>query len=283
MNRLSYMALAGALLVSASLLPGCKSSKGASSSGEYPSVTSPESGVSYSLETVAANYREWADVSVPVTLRLTAPKNISVSARARMVRDRCIDLSFRMLGFEVARVWITPDSLVAASRPKKVYLAESLSKVTSGLPVNLGNLQDLLIGRPFIPGGSTVTGADSGTVYLDDSSGSVRLLPRASQSIADYGFVLDLPAVVTALAVVAEEHDVTFTASYSGPQPLTPAGNVMDNVDLTVSTPRADYAASVSWRWKNARWNEAISVEPPVTEGLRRVTSSQLMKIIKDM
>lgn len=200
-----------------------------------------------------------------------------------MVRDRCIDLSFRMLGFEVARVWITPDSLVAASRPKKVYLAESLSKVTSGLPVNLGNLQDLLIGRPFIPGGSTVTGADSGTVYLDDSSGSVRLLPRASQSIADYGFVLDLPAVVTALAIVAEEHDVTFTASYSGPQPLTPAGNVMDNVDLTVSTPRADYAASVSWRWKNARWNEAISVEPPVTEGLRRVTSSQLMKIIKDM
>ena len=62
-----------------------------------------------------------------------------------------------MLGFEVARVWLTPDSVVAASRPKKVYLAESLSKLTSGLPINLDNLQDMLMGRPFIPGGSTVT------------------------------------------------------------------------------------------------------------------------------
>lgn len=277
------MALVGVVILSGSLLPGCKSSRGVASSGDYPSAGVVQSSLPYSLETVAANYREWTDVSVPVTLRLTTPKNLSVGARARMVRGRCIDLSFRMLGFEVARVWITPDSLVAASRPKKVYLSESLTKITSGLPVNLENLQDLLIGRPFIPGGSTLALADSTTMFLDTSSGSVRLLPRASQPLADYGFVLDLPAVVTALGVVAEEHDVTFTASYSGPQPLTPAGNVMDNVDLSVSTPRADYAASVAWRWKSARWNEAISVDPPVTEGLRRVTSSQLMKIIKDM
>lgn len=235
------------------------------------------------MKSVTDNYRDWTDVSVPVTLRLVSPKNMSVSARARMVRGRCIDLSFRMLGFEVARIWLTPDSVVAASRPKKVYLAESLSKLTSGLPLNLDNLQDMLMGRPFMPGGSTLTLADSAAMRLDTSSGSVRLLPRRQHPMADYGYVLDLPSVVTALAVVAGDHDISFTASYSGPEPLTPAGNVMDNVAVDIDTPRGEYAAEVAWKWGSARWNDMITVDPPATAGLRRVTSAQLMKIIKDM
>ena len=144
--------------------------------------------------------------------------------RSVRVHAWCVDavstLASACSGFEVARVWLTPDSVVAASRPKKVYLAESLSKLTSGLPINLDNLQDMLMGRPFIPGGSTVTLADSAAMRLDNSSGSLRLLPRRQHPMADYGYVLDLPSVVTALAVVAADHDVSFTASYSGPSRL---------------------------------------------------------------
>ena len=63
-----------------------------------------------------------------------------------------------------------------------------------GLPINLDNLQDMLMGRPFIPGGSTVTLADSAAMRLDNSSGSLRLLPRRQHPMADYGYVLDLPS-----------------------------------------------------------------------------------------
>lgn len=272
------------MLLVAAVFTGCRSSKGTVSSDGYQSISSQPTVTAVSpLKSITDNYRDWTDVSVPVTLRLVSPKNMSVSARARMVRGRCIDLSFRMLGFEVARVWLTPDSVVAASRPKKVYLAESLSKLTSGLPINLDNLQDMLMGRPFIPGGSTVTLADSAAMRLDNSSGSLRLLPRRQHPMADYGYVLDLPSVVTALAVVAGDHDVSFTASYSGPEPLTPAGNVMDNVALDIDTPRGAYAAEVSWKWGSARWNDMIAVDPPATAGLRRVTSAQLMKIVKEL
>lgn len=285
MNRLSsYISAAAAILLCAAIFTGCRSSRSTGSSAAYPSTSAQQAPVEVSpLKSVTDNYRDWTDVSVPVTLRLVSPKNMSVSARARMVRGRCIDLSFRMLGFEVARIWLTPDSVVAASRPKKVYLAESLSKLTSGLPLNLDNLQDMLMGRPFMPGGSTLTLADSAAMRLDTSSGSVRLLPRRQHPMADYGYVLDLPSVVTALAVVAGDHDISFTASYSGPEPLTPAGNVMDNVAVDIDTPRGEYAAEVAWKWGSARWNDMITVDPPATAGLRRVTSAQLMKIIKDM
>lgn len=285
MNRLSsYISAAAAILLCAAIFTGCRSSRSTGSSAAYPSTSAEQAPVEVSpLKSVTDNYRDWTDVSVPVTLRLVSPKNMSVSARARMVRGRCIDLSFRMLGFEVARIWLTPDSVVAASRPKKVYLAESLSKLTSGLPLNLDNLQDMLMGRPFMPGGSTLTLADSAAMRLDTSSGSVRLLPRRQHPMADYGYVLDLPSVVTALAVVAGDHDISFTASYSGPEPLTPAGNVMDNVAVDIDTSRGEYAAEVAWKWGSARWNDMITVDPPATAGLRRVTSAQLMKIIKDM
>ncbi|MDE5923299.1 MAG: DUF4292 domain-containing protein [Muribaculum sp.] len=285
MNRLSsYIPAAAAILLCAAIFTGCRSSRSTRSSAAYPSTSAEQAPVEVSpLKSVTDNYRDWTDVSVPVTMRLVSPKNMSVSARARMVRGRCIDLSFRMLGFEVARIWLTPDSVVAASRPKKVYLAESLSKLTSGLPLNLDNLQDMLMGRPFMPGGSTLTLADSAAMRLDTSSGSVRLLPRRQHPMADYGYVLDLPSVVTALAVVAGDHDISFTASYSGPEPLTPAGNVMDNVAVDIDTPRGEYAAEVAWKWGSARWNDMITVDPPATAGLRRVTSAQLMKIIKEM
>lgn len=285
MNRLSsYIPAVAAILLCAAIFTGCRSSRSTGSSAAYPSTSAEQAPVEVSpLKSVTDNYRDWSDVSVPVTLRLVSPKNMSVSARARMVRGRCIDLSFRMLGFEVARIWLTPDSVVAASRPKKVYLAESLSKLTSGLPLNLDNLQDMLMGRPFMPGGSTLTLADSAAMRLDTSSGSVRLLPRRQHPMADYGYVLDLPSVVTALAVVAGDHDISFTASYSGPEPLTPAGNVMDNVAVDIDTPRGEYAAEVAWKWGSARWNDMITVDPPATAGLRRVTSAQLMKIIKEM
>lgn len=275
MNRIYIFIALASLLAFA----GCRSSKSAVETSAYDAAA----GHAPTFGAVAANYGDWADVSVPITLRLIAPDNISVSARARMVRGSCIDLSFRVLGFEVARVWISQDSIVAASRPKKICFAESLTNLMAGLPVNLGNLQDLLMGRPFMPGGGTIAMADSTAMYLTTVDGATRLLPRRQPSQADYGYTVDISSVVTALAVVVLDPDVTFTASYSGPRPLTPAGSLMDAAELVVATPNADYAASVAWKWGSAEWNGLLAVEPPSIEGLRRVTLAQLIKMVKSM
>lgn len=275
MNKLHILIATVALL----LLAGCRSSKGTSSGAAY----TPEGAPAPTFGAIAANYGDWSDVSVPVTLRLTAPDNLSVGARARMVRGRCIDLSFRMLGFEVARVWISPDSVVAASRPKKICFTESLRDFMAGMPVSLGNLQDMLMGRPFLAGGTTLAPADSTAMRIEADGTMVRLLPRSQPAEADYGYVVDISSVVTALAVVLVEPDAQFSASYSGPRPLTPAGNVMDTAALALATPNADYAATIAWKWGSAEWNTAPAIDPPATNGLRRVTLPQLLQIVQSL
>ena len=276
---------ATSFLIFAVGLWGCKSSQ-STSTAIYPmedAGTVSSYIAANPLQAMVDNYKDWTDVSVPVTLRLTSPHAMSISARAKMVRGRCIDFSFRMLGFEVARVWISSDSVVAASRPKKIYLSESLSQLTSDIPLNIENLQDMLIGRPFILGGSTVALSDSSTVYMEEFGSSQRLLPKHQPYLAEYGFVLDLPGVITALAVTAPAEDVALTVAYSGPRPLTVAGNVMDDVALSLDTQKGDYGAAVSWKWGRARWNEGSVVLPPSTEGLQRVRAAELLKIVKNL
>ena len=57
------------------------------------------------------SYGWWEDVQMPVRLSLTAPKNLSVNARAAMKRGEWISLSVRMLGFEVASAFVDRDSV----------------------------------------------------------------------------------------------------------------------------------------------------------------------------
>lgn len=270
-------------------LSGCKSSKPAATAADYTSRA--DAGTLVGADTdayvaaLAASYGTWTDVNVPVTLQLTSPTKISVSARARMVRNSCIDLSFRFFGMEVARVWISSDSIVAASRQKKVYLAESLATLTKNLPMNVGNLQDMLLGRPFILGGTTLSAENADEMYLDSADGSLRMMPRHQPAIAEYGYVLDLPTVVGAFAAVAADESVTFSATYAGVQ-STDAGNLADATELSViaasGASHANYAATLSWQWSSAKWNKALTVEPPTTDGLTCITPAQLLKLFKN-
>jgi hypothetical protein len=282
------LCICGASLLLLSL-SGCKSSKTASATTtDYTSrAATVGSDADVSVKTLAASYGEWNDLYVPVTLQVTSPVKASIGARARMVRNKCIDLSLRFFGMEIARVWISSDSIVAASRKKKVYLAESLTALTSDISINVGNLQDMLLGRPFILGGTTLSADNAGAMYLESSDNSLRLLPREQPELAEYGYVLDLPTVVGAFAAVSADDRVTFSATYTGVQSIANAGNLAEATELSVVTSSgaslSNYTAGLTWQWKNAKWNEGTSVEPPSTEGLTRITSAQLLKIAKGL
>ncbi len=72
-----------------------------------------------------------------------------------MVRDSLLraQLSVPILG-EMARAEATPSTLRLYNKGGKVYFEKSLDEVSKamGQNVSLGNIQDLLLGRPFTPG-----------------------------------------------------------------------------------------------------------------------------------
>jgi hypothetical protein len=78
-------------------------------------------------------------------------KKYNVNANIRMYKDSAIWVSvIAILGLEAMRLYITEDSVKLLDKLNKTYTARSvdyLQEATS-LPLNLKNLQDLIIGNP---------------------------------------------------------------------------------------------------------------------------------------
>lgn len=119
--------LPAVVAVAALCLTGCRSSK--------PAVETP------------AAEQVWTDLYVPVKLELTEPARMSISGRATIVRDRSIYLSLRMIGMEVATVYVDADSIFATEKVHRQMIAVGFD-ATLGRKLTVGELQDLLLGDP---------------------------------------------------------------------------------------------------------------------------------------
>lgn len=100
----------------------------------------------------------WTDLEVPLNISLNAPTRAGVAARVKMVRGHVIDVSLRIIGFEVGRLYVTEDSVFGMIKPSKVYMAESLKDIAGQFKVTVSDIQDMLIGTDTVmPAGSRVS------------------------------------------------------------------------------------------------------------------------------
>ncbi len=78
-------------------------------------------------------------------------KKYDVNAHLRLYKDSVIWVSITaILGIEGLRAYITPDSVKLLDKQNKVFIARSVSYLqeVTELPLDLGSLQDLLVGNP---------------------------------------------------------------------------------------------------------------------------------------
>lgn len=104
-------------------------------------------------------------------------KKFNVNAHLRMYKDSVIWLSITaILGIEGLRAYITPDSVKVLDKQNKTYTARSVSflQETTGLPLDLSTLQDLLLGNPvfldsnitaYTKTGSSISLQSNGTFF----------------------------------------------------------------------------------------------------------------------
>ncbi|MCB0568216.1 MAG: DUF4292 domain-containing protein [Phaeodactylibacter sp.] len=94
-------------------------------------------------------------------------QSVSASATIRMKRDSLVWASVRKLGFELARVLVTPDSVYVLDRINNEYTVESLDYLSTsyGLPAELGQLQDFILGNPLFFDSRGLLAEPSGTAY----------------------------------------------------------------------------------------------------------------------
>ena len=77
---------------------------------------------------------------------------VSFNVNIRMRKDSFIWLNASLLGFEVARILVTPDSVFAINRYEKTYVTESYSKFDSiyNIPLTFAQLQEIILGNNLI-------------------------------------------------------------------------------------------------------------------------------------
>lgn len=151
------------LLVIIPALTACHSTKQAVSviQPAQPVVKAPEA------------EKPWTDVTIPIKLRLTSPKQFALSGRATFINDSLLAVSMRVLGMEVANLAVTPDSVWMLDKIHKYYFAEPLQALTGSWTMPFAELQMIAMGataRGTLPE-YTITDPKSGrevTLTFDD-------------------------------------------------------------------------------------------------------------------
>lgn len=279
MKTLARLLTLTALALTVFAFTGCRTAMRPVITPGNLTITPAEMTPAQRMTAVIDSTPEWESAAVPVTLSLEAPARMSLSGRAYMVRDKSIFISLRKLGFEVAQLYVTNDSIFAVDKFNRRYLAESLESVLKKCPVNIHDIQNLLTGRPFTPGET----ATASKFIFDEATEQASWLafPTRQPEPAQIGYVFSLEDnSLSAMAVNSPAG--TFTAQYADYSP-TPGGSLAGNDRLTFSSEKLNVSARWKWDWSQAAWNspgELRSFSLPA-RGYTRIAAASLLKSIK--
>lgn len=230
---------------------------------------------------ISSSSPSWTAVRVPFTLRLTSPKEISLGGIATMSRDRSVLLSFRMLGFEVAALQVTGDSLTVIEKMNKQYLTVPVSKALGGFDACVANVQDLLTGRAFLLGADSLSLAMASdfTLARADGGRSWTLSPKRLPRLAAYSFSLSPSGRLEALNIVPDSYPEA-TVAYPS-HAATPCGEMASSAAISAEVKDSPLRAVIDWDWRKARFDSDVDVRPlTVGRGYRPLDVSSLLKML---
>lgn len=205
---------------------------------------------------ITDDYTEWQTVAINGKLRMDGLP-LSPSLRIFMRRGESVSISLRapFVG-EVARIEANNDSLTAINKMGRTYCSVAVD--ATALPVGIGQLQALLLGRVALAGVGELNLAnlDNVEIYEDEDYGTV-LCPTGSAVIdgCTYGFTATPEGqLMQAVASVAQPSDVLVVASYS-----YPGTNGKKDIDVDAAVGEHSYQAQLEL---NAPDWEAKGFEP---------------------
>lgn len=239
-----YCAIAILALFAAS----CRGKKERAAISDAQSATMPMPELYGALE---EGYRPWADVQAPVSIRISAPADFSISGRATMARDSSIYISLRKMGFEVAIISIDADSVRLIDKYHKAYVAEPATAIFGSRIAGIGEAQSLLMGQAF-----------------------------ASAAGGALGFIADgSPRSLGGLEFAGADGDVRVAIRYADPA-ATPAGQAASTVALSAATPLANVEASLHWNFDKASWDTGKRQTAKTPKGYQRISLADILAMI---
>lgn len=249
------------------------------SSGKKAVVPSSQQGVEYGsiYKKMVADYGDWQSVRIPVTLRLSSPKNLNIGGNATMVRGKSLTIALRFFGMEIGQLYVSHDSIVVIDKVNRQYMVQPVGDILAGFDVNVSNLQDLLTGRAFILGDEGLTDGMERDFFITDEGGNVVMKPKRQPYGAEYSFCVDGSGAVSLLTVVAGMHDPV-TCSYAEPQ-ITEEGQMAGEATIQATLKDRPLSLVFDWNLAKARWNNAQDLKVlSIPSGYTRRTAAEMLK-----
>lgn len=233
------------------------------------------------FDALAGSYKDWSSVTMPFRLQLETPESKSISGKATMVRDKCVQLSFRAVGMEVAYVHITADSVFAIDKMNKLCIAAPLSDVVGTSGMTIGNLQDLFLGQAFIMGKERLSQSARQDIRIETDSAAWAIVPNADMSDLVYYYSVYNADVLKSLTVVSANGGIE--CAYSIPTEGN-AGVVAQKTTFTGEYKGNAFNASLLWNAKNAEWNTITMVKKrKMPKSYERIEIDRLIYIISSI
>ncbi|MBQ7042906.1 MAG: DUF4292 domain-containing protein [Muribaculaceae bacterium] len=272
MMRYLYIAILCMVLL---MIAGCRSAK---QSATASPDTDSERSLSEHFDALVSSYADWEDVNVPVRLELEAPKQVSISGRATMVRGKSVLISLRVLGMEVANLYITNDSVYATEKIHKYYIAEDINSLRGKFPVSINDVQDLLLGQVFLLERGRIDKSMKNQVRLSEMGEYWTILPKKFYDDVEYAFGMSQNDELKALSV--SRQDITPLVSQYSNHASSPAGTIACMSKINLSTEKMAMKATIKWDAEKAKWNTGKQSVWKMPKGYKRISGESLVKTL---
>lgn len=271
--RYLYVAVCVVILT---MLAGCKGGK------ELATGQPVSQEVRNNFETLQASYPQWTSFSSKGSADLSLGQGGSLSAttQVRMVRDESLQISVRVfLGIEVARLYMTRDSLFVIDKMQRRYVAASLAAIGEqlGQTLSLATVQEALLGRIFLLNRASSECRIDDFKVVESASSRWSLLPREQD--ARFGYRFDLNGTrLLSTRLSSADGSKSVVCHYSDFVKQGSSDNFPTTMQLALTGLSIPLSLNLKYDASSVAWNGKVSVEKPDLSRYTRVTVTQLLK-----
>lgn len=206
-----------------------------------------------SFEIEWPDYAPWTVVNLEGKMKMKGLP-LSPTVKIFMKRGQLVNMSLRapFIG-EVGRLDLTPDGITIINKMNKTYVEEEFKK--SGLMINevlsINDLQDLLLGRFFIPGHDVMKEDLDELVEIFYEDDQFNVIPKKKAEIPGvrYGFAVDEsfnPTLLVVMPLESSSKDLEVSAEYI---------RKLSGYDLTFAYAEGSRGYEMTLELKNPVWN----------------------------
>lgn len=260
-------------------LAGCRSSQSIvdQSMLDYSSLT-----LSERLQEVAAANCPWTQLNLPLKVSLKSPDKLSLSGRIYMRRNHDIYVTLRVLGIEVANMYVNTDSIYVADKAHKYYLAEPIDKIFAGASLSIGDIQDALLGRAFINNRGTLSADMLNQVTVaDGENNSWDITPQSKiNGSISYSFRLS-DSDNSMQSFTVDTGSKQYSCSYSDPTTID-GSRFMQRMSISTKVGKTEIDATLALDFDNVKWEVPESARWRTPKNYRRINPRALSQAFKN-